>query len=64
MSWEDCAIVYYDDIANSPNVLQVFKDRSIPISPDYLVEMERCGDKFIYKWKRKDAQQAPKDGAD
>ena len=53
MSWIDAAIVTYKELESSKNIKQVFERHNIPISPEYLVEMERCGDKFIYKWKRK-----------
>ena len=53
MSWEDAAIISHEVLEKSPNIIQEFESRGIPISPDYLVEMEQCGDKFVYKWKRK-----------
>lgn len=59
MTWEGAAIVEYEEfLLPADEYLQIFKDRGIPISPDYLVETERCGTKFVYKWKRKSEEAA------
>ena len=63
MSWIDAAILTYEEIATSTDIKGLYESKNIPISPEYLVEMERCGNKFVYKWKRKDAQQTATDGA-
>ena len=64
MSWEDCAIVECEELLlPTREFLQIFKERGIPMSPDYLVETERCGNRFVYRWKRKDGEQNSANGA-
>ena len=62
MSWEGTAEITADEILATSNssaeeYLQLIKERGIPISKDYLVEMEMRKDEngtvYLYRWMKK-----------
>ena len=62
MSWEGQAQITHEEIlatagSSSEEYLALIKQRGIPISPDYLVDMELIKDDgrvtYYYRWKKK-----------